>query len=64
MDSGLIAAYRSTDYRVRLAQGGFASIHVDAPLPDAYELLSTKLALPRPHQALVLRERLLARLDE
>ena len=33
MDSGLIAAYRSTDYRVRLAQGGFASIHVDAPLP-------------------------------
>ncbi len=33
-------------------------------LPDAYELLSTKLALPRPHQSLVLREPLLARLDE
>lgn len=39
MDSGLIAAYRSTDYRVRLAQGGFASIHVDAPLPDALRTL-------------------------
>ncbi|HKV59570.1 MAG TPA: LuxR family transcriptional regulator, partial [Ktedonobacteraceae bacterium] len=35
-----------------------------AQLPDAYELLSTKLALPRPHQSLVLREQLLARLDE
>jgi LuxR family maltose regulon positive regulatory protein len=32
--------------------------------PDAYELLSTKLALPRPHQSLVSRESLLARLDE
>src|SRR5216684_7646898 len=31
---------------------------------DTYELLSTKLALPRPHQSLVLREALLARLDE
>ena len=35
-----------------------------AQIPDAYELLSTKLALPRPHQALVSRESLLARLDE
>ncbi len=31
---------------------------------DTYELLSTKLALPRPHQSLVSREPLLARLDE
>lgn len=33
MDSALIAAYRDTDYRVRLARGGFASIRVDAPVP-------------------------------
>ena len=32
--------------------------------PDMYELLSTKLALPRPRPSLVLREPLLARLDE
>ncbi|MFL5655368.1 MAG: LuxR C-terminal-related transcriptional regulator [Ktedonobacteraceae bacterium] len=31
---------------------------------DTYELLSTKLALPRPRPSLVLRESLLARLDE
>jgi len=31
---------------------------------DAYELLSTKLALPRPRPSLVLREPLLERLDE
>ena len=33
MDSALLAAYRATDYRVRLAQGGFASIRVDEPVP-------------------------------
>src|SRR5437660_5758321 len=32
--------------------------------PDRYELLSTKLALPRPRPSLVLREPLLERLDE
>jgi LuxR family transcriptional regulator, maltose regulon positive regulatory protein len=32
--------------------------------PDMFELLSTKLALPRPRPSLVLREPLLARLDE
>jgi hypothetical protein len=32
-DDALIAAYRSTDYRVRLARGGWASILVDAPVP-------------------------------
>src|SRR5215470_15575830 len=31
---------------------------------DGYELLSTKLALPRPHSSLVARDHLLARLDE
>src|ERR1700730_9085439 len=35
-----------------------------AQLPEAYELLSTKFALPRQHQSLVPRELLLARLDE
>ena len=34
MDSALIDAYRHTDYRVRLAQGGWASIRVDAPVPE------------------------------
>jgi hypothetical protein len=29
----LLAAYQATDYRVRLARGGFASIRVDRPLP-------------------------------
>ncbi|WP_201315246.1 DUF3293 domain-containing protein [Dyella sp. EPa41] len=33
MDEALLAAYRSTDYRVRLGGGGHASIHVDQPLP-------------------------------
>ena len=33
-------------------------------LPDSYELLKTKLALPRPRQSLVRRESLLSRLDE
>jgi LuxR family transcriptional regulator, maltose regulon positive regulatory protein len=33
-------------------------------LPETYELLRTKLALPRPRHSLVLREHLLARLDE
>jgi hypothetical protein len=32
--------------------------------PDAYELLRTKLALPRPHSSIVSRDILLARLDE
>lgn len=29
----LIAAYQATDYRVRLARGGHASIRLDQPLP-------------------------------
>lgn len=33
-------------------------------LPDTYELLRTKLALPRPRQSLVQRASLLSRLDE
>ncbi len=33
-------------------------------LPDSYELLKTKLALPRPRQSLVPRESLLSRLDQ
>ncbi|QAU23934.1 DUF3293 domain-containing protein [Dyella sp. M7H15-1] len=33
MDNSLIDVYRSTDYRVRLAQGGWVSIQVDAALP-------------------------------
>src|SRR5260221_6862383 len=32
--------------------------------PNTYELLSTKLAPPRPRPSLVIREPLLARLDE
>jgi hypothetical protein len=33
MDNSLIDAYRTTDYRVRLTQGGWVSIRVDAALP-------------------------------
>jgi len=33
MDEALLAAYRATDYRVRLARGGWATIHIDQPLP-------------------------------
>jgi hypothetical protein len=35
MDEALLAAYRATDYRVRLTGGGWASIRVGEPLPDA-----------------------------
>jgi LuxR family maltose regulon positive regulatory protein len=38
--------------------------HQRAQPLDSYELLSTKLALPRPHPSLVARDHLLARLDE
>ncbi len=30
----LLGAYQTTDYRVRLARGGYASIRVDRPLPS------------------------------
>ena len=33
MDEALLAAYRATEYRVRLARGGHAVIHIDRPLP-------------------------------
>lgn len=39
MDKALIDAYRSTDYRVRLARGGWASIRVDAPVPEPLRAL-------------------------
>ncbi|WP_255367303.1 hypothetical protein [Dyella sp. OK004] len=35
MDESLLAAYRATAYRVRLRQGGWATIRIDAPLPTA-----------------------------
>jgi hypothetical protein len=35
MDEALLAAYRATAYRVRLARGGWAAIHVDEPPPAA-----------------------------
>lgn len=38
MDETLLAAYRATTYRVRLARGGWAAIRIDAPLPS--ELLA------------------------
>ncbi|MBE1161305.1 DUF3293 domain-containing protein [Dyella acidiphila] len=39
MDNSLIDTYRSTDYRVRLPQGGWVSIHVDAALPTSLHTL-------------------------
>jgi len=33
MDEALLAAYRATGYRVRLARGGWAAIRIDQPLP-------------------------------
>jgi hypothetical protein len=33
MDEALLAAYRATEYRVRLARGGYAVIRIDRPLP-------------------------------
>jgi hypothetical protein len=40
MDEALLAAYRATDYRVRLARGGWAAIHIDQPLPPALRTLA------------------------
>ena len=40
MDERLLAAYLATDYRVRLARGGWASIRIDAPLPAALAALT------------------------
>ncbi|WP_266158579.1 DUF3293 domain-containing protein [Dyella silvatica] len=39
MDETLLAAYRATDYRVRLVQGGWASIRIEQPLPAALHVL-------------------------
>jgi len=39
MDEHLLAAYRRTDYRVRLPGGGKACLHVDQPLPVALHAL-------------------------
>lgn len=35
MDESLLAAYRAAAYRVRLRQGGWATIRIDASLPTA-----------------------------
>jgi|SRR5215469_8625947 len=40
MDSTLISAYLATDYRVRLLQGGWASIRIDKALPAALQALT------------------------
>jgi hypothetical protein len=40
MDDALLAAYRATAYRVRLARGGWATIRLEAPLPDALRPLA------------------------
>ncbi|RDS80562.1 DUF3293 domain-containing protein [Dyella monticola] len=39
MDSTLLDTYRRTEYRVRLARGGWACIQVDAPLPTPLHAL-------------------------
>lgn len=40
MDEALLAAYRATDYRVRLPRGGWAAIRIDHALPPALLALS------------------------
>src|SRR2546423_4158043 len=50
-------------YNTPSQEKGMKELQHTQPL-DTYELLSTKLALPRPRPSLVLRESLLARLDE
>jgi len=40
MDEALLAAYRATDYRVRLARGGWAAIRIDQPLPAELQHLA------------------------
>jgi hypothetical protein len=40
MDTALISLYRTTDYRVRLLQGGWASIRIDKALPAALQALT------------------------
>ena len=40
MDERLLAAYLATDYRVRLARGGWASIRIGAPLPAVLAALT------------------------
>jgi len=44
MDEALLAAYGATEYRVRLARGGYAVIRIDQPLP--LELRSLAQAFP------------------
>ena len=39
MDERLLAAYRDTDYRVRLPTGGTATLRIDEPLPAALHAL-------------------------
>jgi hypothetical protein len=39
MDNSLINVYRTADYRVRLTQGGWVSIHVDDALPTPLHTL-------------------------
>ena len=40
MDDALLAAYRATAYRVRLTDGGWATIRVDEALPSALASLA------------------------
>ncbi len=44
MDEALLAAYRATDYRVRLPRGGWATIRIDHALPPALLALSENRA--------------------
>ncbi|WP_109125930.1 DUF3293 domain-containing protein [Dyella sp. C11] len=43
MDETLLAAYRATAYRVRLARGGWATIRIGQPLPPVLDALTRQL---------------------
>jgi len=44
MDEALLAAYQATEYRVRLARGGYAVIRIDRPLPLELQPLAQALS--------------------
>jgi len=73
MDDALLAAYRATDYRVRLARGGWVTIRIEQPLPPELQAMAgnrpwgfitawnpRSASTPRPQNRAALGELLIA----